>query len=155
MLAPFIYDHFLQVCVPWTVKKCKIFLMKNSSIHLPLLKFWSHSLLRFLESNCIFIASPLFGDAYNDRQLTLNLELWVKIFLCVDMFPYEDSEIVSVRLSVRSYPEKINHPSFVNISPTIVIDTSMERSSQILKHGRQKFEFLIKCLPECFCCHVM
>ena len=28
-----------------------------------------------------------------------------------------------------------NHLSFVNISPTLVIDTSMERSSRVLQHG--------------------
>ena len=28
-----------------------------------------------------------------------------------------------------------NHLSFVNISPTLVIDTSMERSSRVLRHG--------------------
>ena len=38
------------------------------------------------------------------------------------MFPYEDSKIVSV----CPYPEKRNHPSVVNISATLVIDTSME-----------------------------
>ena len=30
------------------------------------------------------------------------------------------------------YPEKKNHLSFVNISPTLVIDTSMEKSSRVL-----------------------
>ena len=42
------------------------------------------------------------------------------------MFPYEDSETVSVRPSVRTpsvrTPRKKNHPGFVNISPTLVID---------------------------------
>ena len=33
-------------------------------------------------------------------------------------------------LSVCPYPEKRNHHSFVNISPTLVIDTSTERSSR-------------------------
>ena len=47
------------------------------------------------------------------------------------MFPYDVSEI----LSVCPYPEKRNHPGFVNISPTLVIDTSMERSSRVLQHG--------------------
>ena len=63
------------------------------------------------------------------------------------MFPYEDSKTVSVCLSVCPsvclsvclsicpYPEKRNHHSFVNISPTLAIDTSMERSSRILQHG--------------------
>ena len=34
-----------------------------------------------------------------------------------------------------------NHLSFVNISPTLVIDTSMERSSRVLQHGNQKIWF--------------
>ena len=34
-----------------------------------------------------------------------------------------------------------NHPGFVNISPTIVIDTSMERSSRVLHHGNIKICF--------------
>ena len=62
------------------------------------------------------------------------------------MFPYEDSKTVSVCLSVRlsvcpsvcPYPEKRNHPGFVNISPTLEIDTSMEMSSRVLHHGNQK-----------------
>ena len=38
------------------------------------------------------------------------------------------------------YAEK-NHPGFVNISPTLVIDTSTERSSRVLQHGNQKLDF--------------
>ena len=53
------------------------------------------------------------------------------------MFPYEDSKIVSV----CPYPEKRNHHSFVNISPTLVIDASMERSSRVLQHAHGKCEF--------------
>ena len=34
-----------------------------------------------------------------------------------------------------------NHLSFVNISPTLVIDTSMERSSRVLLHGNPKIRF--------------
>ena len=44
----------------------------------------------------------------------------------------------SVCLSICPYPEKRNHHSFVNISPTLVIDTSMERSSRVLQHGKPK-----------------
>ena len=40
--------------------------------------------------------------------------------------------------SICPYPEKRNHPVFVNISPTLVIDTSMERSSRVLQHGNPK-----------------
>ena len=43
-----------------------------------------------------------------------------------------------VCLSICPYHEKRNHLSFVNISPTLVIDTSMERSSRVLHHGNQK-----------------
>ena len=48
---------------------------------------------------------------------------------------------LSVRLSICPYPEKRNHHSFVNISPTLVIDTSMERSSRVLQHGNPKIWF--------------
>ena len=37
-----------------------------------------------------------------------------------------------------------NHLSFVNISPTLVIDTSMERSSRVLQHGNPKIIFFFK-----------
>ena len=37
-----------------------------------------------------------------------------------------------------------NHLSFVNISPTLVIDTSMERSSRVLHHGNPKIWFFFK-----------
>ena len=62
------------------------------------------------------------------------------------MFPYEDSKTVSVCLSVRPsvrpsvcpHPEKRNPLSFVNISPTLVIYASMERSSRVLHYGNPK-----------------
>ena len=50
----------------------------------------------------------------------------------------------SVCLSICPYPEKRNHHSFVNISPTLVIDTSMERSSRVLRHGNPKIGFFFK-----------
>ena len=37
-----------------------------------------------------------------------------------------------------------NHLSFVNISPTYVINTSMERSSQVLHHGNPKIWFFFQ-----------
>ena len=36
------------------------------------------------------------------------------------------------------YPKKWNRLGFVDISPTLVIDTSMERSSRVLQHGNTK-----------------
>ena len=83
-------------------------------------------------------ASPSSGEAYRDRQLTPNFEFWVEIF-CVPTCFHE--RIPKPCLSVCPYPEKRNHLSFVNISPTLVIDTSMERSSRVLQHGNQKIWF--------------
>ena len=54
------------------------------------------------------------------------------------MFPCEDSKTLSVRLSVCPHPEKRNPLNFVNISPTLVIDASMGRSSRVLHHGNPK-----------------
>ena len=65
-------------------------------------------------------------------------------FLCADMFPYEDSKTVSVCPSVRLYPEKRNHPGFVNISFTVVNDVWMDRSSRVLQHGNPKFWISLK-----------
>ena len=45
---------------------------------------------------------------------------------------------------VCPYPEKRNPLSFVNISPTLVIDTSMKRSSRVLHHGNRKIWFFFQ-----------
>ena len=39
---------------------------------------------------------------------------------------------------VCPYPDKKSLPSFVNMSPTLVIDTSMEKSLRVLQQGIQK-----------------
>ena len=138
-----------------------------------------------------FYASPSSGDAYSDRQLTPNFELWLEIFRVPTRFHMMiPKPCLFVRLSVprekkspwlRQYlsytgnwyingkvftsttawePKNLifffqkslkfefwlvlkswNHLSFVNISPTIVIDTSMERSSRVLQHGNTKICF--------------
>ena len=54
---------------------------------------------------------------------------WLNWFLSVPEFPYA---------------EKKNRPGFVNISPTLVIDTSTERSSRVLQHGNQKIWFFFQ-----------
>ena len=41
-------------------------------------------------------------------------------------------------MSVRTPRKEI---TLVNISPTVVIDTSMERSSRVLQHGNSKICF--------------
>ena len=58
--------------------------------------------------------------------------------VCLSVCP---SVCPSVHLSVCPHPEKRNHHSFVNISPTLVIDTSMERSSRVLQHGNPNIWF--------------
>ena len=84
-------------------------------------------------------ASPSSVEAYRDRQLTTNFELWVEIFCVPTCFHMRiPKPCLSVRLSICPYPEKRNHPSFVNISPTLVIDTSMGRFSRVLHHGNPK-----------------
>ena len=55
------------------------------------------------------------------------------------MFPCE--RIPKTCLSVHTSKKKNHHTGFVNISPTLVIDTSMERSSRVLQHGNPKFWF--------------
>ena len=40
--------------------------------------------------------------------------------------------------------KSLNHISFVNISPTLVIDTSMERFSRVLHHGNPKIWFFFQ-----------
>ena len=61
--------------------------------------------------------------------------------VCLSVCP---SVCPSVCLSICPYPEKRNHHSFVNISPTLVIDTSMERSSWVLHHGNPKIGFFFQ-----------
>ena len=89
-----------------------------------------------------YYASPSSGEAYRDRQLTTNFEFWVEIFCVPTCFHVKiPKPCLSVRLSICPYPEKRNHHSFVNISPTLVIDTSMERSSRVLQHEDPKIWF--------------
>ena len=69
------------------------------------------------------------------------------------MWGFQNRVRLSVRLSVYPHPEKRNHHSFVNISPILVIDVSLERSSRVLQHvypkiliffqKSSKFEFLL------------
>ena len=75
------------------------------------------------------------------QPLILSFEL--KFFVCrhVSMWWFQNRVCLSVRLSVCPHPEKRYHPIFVNISPTLVIDTSMERSSRVLHHGNPKIWF--------------
>ena len=44
----------------------------------------------------------------------------------------------SLKFEIWLLTNSWNHLSFVDISPTLVIDTSMERSSRVLHHGNPK-----------------
>ena len=82
----------------------------------------------------------------------------LKFFVCrhVSIWRFQNCVCLSVRLSVcLSVPREKNHHSFVNISPTLVIDTSMERSSRVVHHRNpiiwifsKKFEIRILTFDE-------
>ena len=55
-------------------------------------------------------------------------------------FFFQKSSKFEFWLSTKSW----NHLSFVNISPTLVIDTSMERSSRVVQHGNPKIWFFFQ-----------
>ena len=46
----------------------------------------------------------------------------------IEFCPYPESPYLEIR----------NRPVFVDVSPTLVIDTSMERSSGVLQRGNKK-----------------
>ena len=74
----------------------------------------------------------------------------LKFFVCrhVSIWGFQNRVCPSLRpsvcLSVCPHPEKRYHHSFVNISPTLVIDTSMERSSRVVHHGNPKICFFFQ-----------
>ena len=80
---------------------------------------------------------------------TNNFELWVETFCVPTCFHMRiPKPCLSVCSSVCTYPEKRSHPGFINISPKLVIDTSMKRSSRVLHHENtpkkfKKFEIWI------------
>ena len=55
-----------------------------------------------------------------------------------DFFSSKKFEIEFCLYPDFPYAEKRNRPGIVDISPTLLIDTSMERSLQVLQHGNQK-----------------
>ena len=48
------------------------------------------------------------------------------------------------KFEIRILTKSWNHLSSVNISPTLVIDTSMERSSRVIQHGNPKIWIFFK-----------
>ena len=91
----------------------------------------SYELLTLVCSDCYNEPTKLF---MHPRPLILSFEL--KFFVCRHL------SIWGFQNRVCLYPDWRNHHSFVNISPALgpalVIDTSMERYSQVLQHGNSK-----------------
>ena len=90
-----------------------------------LTKSWNH--LSFVN-----ISPTLIIDASMERSSRVlhngNPKIW---------FFFHKSLKFEIWLLTKSW----NHLSFVNISPTFVIDTSMEWSSRVLHHGNPKILF--------------
>ena len=92
---------------------------------------------------CIFMLRPSSGEAYNDRQLNPNFELWVEIFSVPTCFHVRiPISCMSVRPSVCTRRKEITLASYISL--TVVIDTSKERSSRVLQHGKTKIRFFFK-----------
>ena len=91
----------------------------------------------------IYYVSPTSGEAYRDRRLTTNFELWVEIFCVPTCFHVR---IPKPCLSICPHPEKRYHHSFVNISPTFsnwYINGKVFRSSYYTMKT-QKIEFFFQ-----------
>ena len=114
-------------------RKFDFFFQKSSKFEFWLLtKSWNHL--------CFVNISPtLVIDTSMERSSRVlhhgNQEMW-------NFFKkFEIDEIEFCPYPEFPYAEKRNRPGFVNISPTLVIDTSTERSSRVLQHGNQKIVF--------------
>ena len=107
-------------------QKFDFFFQKSSKFEFWLLtKSWNH--LSFVNISPTLVIDTSMG--WSSRILHHgNPKIW---------FFFQKSSKFEFWLLMKSW----NHLSFVNISPTLVIDTSMERSSRVLHHGNQKIWF--------------
>ena len=71
------------------------------------------------------------GSKYHWNFYRKLWKLTMKLFLWAHMYPYENSEI----LSVRTPRKEITLASSISV---LLIDTSMERSSRVLQHENKK-----------------
>ena len=104
-------------------KICFIFLQKSSKFEFWLsTKSWNHH-------SFVNISLTLVIDISMERSSRVlhyrNPKIWIF---------FQKSSKFEFWLSTNSW----NHHSFVNIRPTLVIDTSMERPSRVLHHGNPK-----------------
>ena len=100
--------------------------------------FWRRAEIT-LASSFVNISPTLVIDTSMERFSRVlhhgNPEMW-KFFK-----KFEIDEIEFCPYPEFPYAEKKKRPGFVNISPTLVIDTSTERSSRVIQHGNQKIWF--------------
>ena len=107
-------------------RKIWFFFKKSSKFKIWLLaKSWNH--LNFVD-----ISPTLVIDTSMERSSRVlhneNPKIWI-FFL------------KSLKFEIWLLTKCWNHLSFVNISPTLVIDTSMGRFSRVLQHGNPKIWF--------------
>ena len=109
--------------------KIRIFFQKSSKF-----KFWL-STKSWNHHSFVNISSTLVIDTSMERSSRVlhhgNPKIWIF---------FQKSLKFKFWHSTNSW----NHHSFVKISPTLVIDTSMERSSRVLHHGNPKIWFFPK-----------
>ena len=91
-------------------------------------KSWNHH--RFVN-----ISPALVIDTSMERSSRVLQHGNKKIWIC-----FQKSSKFEFWFSTKSW----NHHSFVNISPTLVIYTSMERSSRVIHHGNPKMWYFSK-----------
>ena len=75
----------------------------------------------------VFLCIPILRGCIYRSTASSYFEVWVKK-ICVphvSIWGFQNRVSLSLCPSVCPYPEKRNHPSFVNISPPLVIDTSI------------------------------
>ena len=91
--------------------------------------------------NPVCLSVPLEKKSPWFRQYQSYISNWYingKVFTSTTPWKPKNLNIFSKKFEFWLLTKSWNHLSFVNISPTLVINMSMERSSQVLQHGNPK-----------------
>ena len=86
---------------------------------------------RFQNRVCLSVPSPTVA-------IDTSMEMCLRILQHGNpkfIFYFQKRSKLNFDLYFDLMPKSGNHHSFVNISPKLVIDSSMERSSRVLQHG--------------------
>ena len=112
---------------PWKPQNL-IFFQKSSKFEFWLsTKSWNHHSFVNISPTLVIDTSMEWSSRVLHHE---NPKIWFFFFL-------QKSSKFEFWLSTK----RLNYHSFVNISPALVIDTSMERSSWVLHHGNPKIWF--------------